>query len=261
MALIDVTLRYGGGAIGRMSGFRVIVPERKTGPFPTLYLLHGLSDDHTAWTARTSVERYVEDLPLIVVMPNGQRGWYTDAVNKPSEGFETYIARELVGFVDATFPTIAARGGRALAGLSMGGYGALKLALKNPDLFCAAHSFSGAVDMSSRNLNDNTQWVKELKLVFGDVIAGTPNDLFALTKDGDPATRPAISFDCGVKDFLIEDNRRFHAHLNALGIDHVYAEYPGDHNWEYWDTHIQDALPWIARQLGIAGTDPLPDGG
>jgi S-formylglutathione hydrolase FrmB len=258
MALIDIALRSG-GAIGRMSSFLAIVPEGRPGPFPVLYLLHGLSDDHTGWSRRTSVERYVENLPLIVVMPNGQRGWYTDAANKPNEQYETYIARDLVGFVDATFPTIAARQGRALAGLSMGGYGALKLALKNPDLFCAAHSFSGAVDMATRSQEDDDDWTHELKLIFGDVIAGTPNDLFTLAKDGDPATRPAISFDCGVDDFLIEDNRRFHAHLTKLGIDHIYAEHPGDHNWEYWDTHIQDALPWIAKQLGIKQPDPLPE--
>ena len=250
MALFDISLR-GGGAIGRMSQFQAIVPEGKTGPFPVLYLLHGLSDDHTAWPRRTSIERYVDDLPLIVVCPNAHRSWYTNAAGKPSEDFETYIVRDLVDFVDATFPTVKNRSGRATAGLSMGGYGALKLALKHPDMFCAAHSFSGAVDMASRSLEEESPWTLELRLIFGDKIAGGPEDLFHLAKAADAATRPALSFDCGRSDFLIEDNRRFHAHLESLKIPHQYTEHEGDHNWQYWDTHIQEALPWLASHLGI----------
>ena len=258
MALLDISLR-GSNAIGRMSQFRAIVPEGRKGPFPVLYLLHGLSDDHTAWTARTSVERYVESMPLIVVMPNGQRSWYTNAVGKPSENFETYIVNELVDFVDATFDTIPNAAGRALAGLSMGGYGAVKLAVKNPDRFCAAHSFSGALDMAGRSPDWEDAWGLELRLIFGNHLVDGTEDIFAIVKNTPKGALPAISFDCGVEDFLIEHNRRLHAHLNTLGIAHEYTEYPGDHNWEYWDAHIQDVLPGIAKRLGIEGTDPLPE--
>jgi len=257
MALIDISLR-GSNAIGRMSQFKAIVPEGKKGPFPVLYLLHGLSDDHTAWTARTSLERYVESMPLIVVMPNGHRSWYTNAAGKPNENFETYIVSELVSFVDATFPTIPTAQGRALAGLSMGGYGAVKLAVKNPDLFCAAHSFSGALDMASRQGGAEDAWSRELNLIFGNHLTDGTEDIFAIVKNTPKPALPAISFDCGIDDFLIEHNRKLHAHLDKLDIAHIYQEYPGDHNWQYWDLHIQDALPWIAKQLGIADPPAEP---
>src|ERR1044071_6734116 len=99
-----------------------------TGPFATFYLLHGLSDDHTIWLRRTSIERYVSSLPLIVVMPDGERGFYTDA--QEGFAFESAITKDLISFIDRTFPTKADRSGRAIGGLSMGGDGAVKLALK-----------------------------------------------------------------------------------------------------------------------------------
>ena len=103
------------------------------GPFPASYL----SDDHTAWTRRTSLERYVEGLPMIVAMLDGRRGWYTDSSVEPRGAFETFILRDLVGFVDRTFRTRADCGGRVIAGLSMGGCGAVKRAWKFPEVFCA----------------------------------------------------------------------------------------------------------------------------
>ena len=109
------------------------------------YLLHGLSDNHTAWMRRTSIERYVEGLPLIVVMPDGGRGWYADSVTEPAGAFATFIVRDLIGCVDRTFRTAATRAGRVIGGCPMGGYGAMKLALKYPEMFCAAASHSGAL--------------------------------------------------------------------------------------------------------------------
>jgi enterochelin esterase-like enzyme len=129
-------------SLQRQMSAMIIVPEKKPGPFPVLYLLHGLSDDHTAWTRFSNVEMYVQSLPLIVVMPDTERGWYVDALHDPGKKFESMIIDDLVPFVDGAFRTTAAAEGRAIAGLSMGGYGALTLALKHPDMFCAAHGFS-----------------------------------------------------------------------------------------------------------------------
>lgn len=257
MALSEIKLG-GSQALGRMNSFMAVLPEGGDGPFPVLYLLHGYSDDHTGWVRRSNVERYVGKYPMIVIMPDGEHGWYTDAAAAPYAKFETYITKELVGFVDRTFHTIAERRGRAIAGLSMGGYGALKLALKNPDIFCAGHSFSGAVEIASREgslkqrFEDSTSpWAIEQGLVFGDAPSGGPEDLRTIILKGDPKTRPVFSFDCGVDDFLIEDNRRFHAFLEENKIPHAYEEFPGGHDWNYWDTHIQTTLARTAKLFGI----------
>ena len=243
-------------ALGKMAAFTAIVPDDKPGPFPVLYLLHGLSDDHTAWTRRSGIENHVMGLPLIVVMPNGERGFYTDARDNPRAAFETNIVRDVVGFVDRTFRTVPSREGRALAGLSMGGYGAFKLALKHPDMFCAAVSHSGALGFARRDFSQENDWGREWRPVFGASPAGGPEDVFALAAASDPATRPALRFDCGVDDVLIEENRALHTHLDALGIPHEYQEHPGEHNWKYWNTHIQDTLKFFGGVLALEGSKP-----
>lgn len=257
MAVCEIHLGNN-NALQKMTSFMAILPEGKSGPFPVFTLLHGLSDDHTAWTRRTSVERYVQDLPLIVVMPNGERGFYTDAIDNPLAAFETVVTRDLINFVDSTFQTIPTREGRVVAGLSMGGYGALKLALKNPHLFRAAVSHSGAVSFGSIPFDapQVPAWLQEFVPIFGRNPRGGSEDIFALAKSYTDGTRerallPALRVDCGVDDFLIQDNRNLHAHLEELGIAHEYLEHAGDHNWEYWDAHIKETIAFFARELGI----------
>src|SRR5579859_3914593 len=129
-------LKFFSKSLNKATAADVLLPEcDSSGPFAVMYLLHGLSDDHTIWQRRTSIERYVADLPLIVVMPDGGRGFYTDA--QEGAAYETAIVRDLVDYIDRMFPTMADRSGRCVGGLSMGGYGAIKLALKYPDLFCS----------------------------------------------------------------------------------------------------------------------------
>ena len=255
MAICEFHLDQG-NVLEKMTAFTAIVPDHAPGPFPVFYLLHGLSDDHTAWTRRTSLERYVSGLPLIVVMPNGERGFYTDAKERPRAAFETNLVKDIVGFVDRTFQTIPTREGRVIAGLSMGGYGAAKLALKYPDLFCAAVSHSGAVQFGGREFSPDDDWGREWRAVLGPDPKGGPDDIFALAETIDRAKMPALRIDCGVDDFLIEDNRALHAHLTALGLPHEYAEHPGEHNWEYWDAHIQDTIAFFKRVLKIKPYDP-----
>ena len=137
-------LKYHSKALGKALAADLILPQNDApGPFAVFYLLHGLSDDHTIWQRRTSIERYVAEYPLIVVMPDSGRGFYCDA--QEGDAWETAIIRDLVGYVDKLFQTRTGREGRCIGGLSMGGYGALKLALKFPDMFCSAVSHSGAV--------------------------------------------------------------------------------------------------------------------
>ena len=237
-------------ALRKMTSAVVILPENAgPGPFPVCYLLHGLSDDHTAWTRRTNLERYVEGLPLVVVMPDGGRGFYTDSATEPAGAFETFLLRDLIGFVDRTFQTRAARTGRVIAGLSMGGYGAIKLALKFPETFCAAASHSGA--LWRPDLLDAYEG-SELHRVFGDHPGGGPNDVYALAEQAVRADLPALHFDCGTEDYLLPQNRLFHQHLSALSIPHEYSEHPGGHDWNYWDAHIRETILFFVEMLGMS---------
>jgi putative tributyrin esterase len=247
-AMATSELHYFSEALGKQTSANVILPEGKLqGPFPVLYLLHGLSDDHTVWARRTSIERYVQNLPLIVVMPDGGRSFYCDAV----EGFayQTAIACDLVNYIDGVFHTKAQRSGRCLGGLSMGGYGAIKLALQFPDLFISAHSHSGALTFAHGRMADQL----EIRRILGQTATGGgPNDLFRLADEADRTKWPHLRIDCGTGDFLLEENRAFHGHLKNLGLEHEYQEYPGAHDWAYWDLHIREALSFHARHLGLS---------
>jgi putative tributyrin esterase len=243
------TLNFHSPALAKACSMTVIVPEGSVGqpPFPVCYLLHGLSDDHTSWARQTSIERHVAGLPLIVVMPDGGRGFYCDAVDGPA--YERHLLDDVIGFVDRTFHTMPERQGRVIGGLSMGGYGAIKLALKYPQLFCSAVSHSAALDVQRRL--ERPEVAAEMRRIFGPAPGGGPNDPYALAATIDRTLLPALRLDCGLEDGLLEENRAFHRHLEQLGIPHEYAECPGAHTWEYWDCHIQEALAFHQRVLGL----------
>jgi putative tributyrin esterase len=243
------TLNFHSPALAKACSMTVIVPEGSVGqpPFPVCYLLHGLSDDHTSWARHTSIERHVAGLPLIVVMPDGGRGFYCDAVDGPA--YERHLLDDVIGFVDRTFHTMPERQGRVIGGLSMGGYGAIKLALKYPQLFCSAVSHSAALDVQRRL--ERPEVAAEMRRIFGPAPGGGPNDPYALAATIDRTLLPALRLDCGLEDGLLEENRAFHRHLEQLGIPHEYAECPGAHTWEYWDCHIQEALAFHQRVLGL----------
>jgi putative tributyrin esterase len=239
-------LRYSSPSLGINTAANVILPEPSLdGPFHVMFLLHGLSDDHTIWARRTSIERYVDGLPLIVVMPNGGRGFYTDAI----EGFayEKAIAGDLADVVRKFLPV---REKWCVTGLSMGGYGAVRLALRFPSLFVSAASHSGAMDFGHwPRLRDDTP--EEWRRILGDSPAGGVNDLFSLAAGLKKGSRPHLRFDCGVDDFLIEANRGYHAHLDGIGYAHQYQEFPGSHEWGYWDEHVQEAIAFHRKNLGF----------
>ena len=247
-------LKYFSKSLEKMIAANLILPNPDIpGPFAVFYLLHGLSDDHTAWMRRTNIERYVEGLPLIVVMPDTGRGWYTDEA--AGMAWESSIIKDLLPYIDKMFPTRANREGRCIGGLSMGGYGAVKLALKFPDLFCSGVSHSGALGRGHDTIpQDGTEWNVFMTRVFGPNPQGGENDIFALAEKLEPSNRPAIRIDCGVDDFLLWDNQQCHKHLLAIGYEHEYAEFPGEHNWAYWDIHVQEAIAFHCKNLGITPT-------
>ena len=250
MALCE--LHWSSGVLGKHVGTYVYIPDDAAPPFATLYLLHGLSDDYTIWLRRTSIERYATRHKLMIVMPDGFRGFYTN--NAAGPAYATYIAKELIETIERTFPAKRSRGSRGVGGLSMGGYGALRLALAHPELFAAATSHSGAVLHGSRNHPrvGGAVGEEEFRRIFGEEPVGTDHDVLALAHRAQAArTLPALRIDCGVDDDLIDDNRALHAKLDALRVPHEYEEFPGGHNWEYWDAHVQEALTFHANHLTV----------
>ncbi len=240
-------LRYFSSALQKHTSVNLILPDPKLrGPFPVMFLLHGLSDDHSIWMRRTSIERYCDGLPLIVAMPDGGRGFYLDAV----EGFayETALARELPEFLRAWLPTTERW---CVTGLSMGGYGAVRFALRRPELFVSAHSHSGAVAFGHGAVLPDRPESREFERLIGTNPAGSDYDLFALAERLSPDQRPKLRLDCGTEDFLLEANREFHRHLASLGFEHEYEEFPGEHEWGYWDLHVREALAFHRRNLGF----------
>jgi S-formylglutathione hydrolase FrmB len=211
-----------------------------------MFLLHGLSDDHTIWQRRTSIERYVDGLPLIVVMPDGGRSFYVDAVEGAAYG--TAIGQELPDLISAYFP---ARKPWCITGLSMGGYGALKLALDHPDRFQSAVSHSGATHFGHALEGPDEEFNREFKRVVGSDPRGSRFDLHAEVLRVPKDRLPAMRLDCGVDDFLLWANREFHEHLVRNQIPHEYEEFPGEHNWPYWDEHVQEAIAYHRRNLGF----------
>lgn len=209
---------------------------------PVLYLLHGLSDDCTIWERRTSIERYATEKGIAVVMPEVRRSFYADEA--VGEAYWTFVAEELPRIVARTFRVSTAREDTFVAGLSMGGFGAFKLALHHPDRFAAAASLSGAVDPASLSLELSTGHLAE-RVWGGREITGTDDDLVGLLGAADPAALPALFLDCGTEDQLIDQNRRFLDAADAAGVEVTSRLRPGAHTWDFWDQGIQDVLDWL----------------
>ncbi len=242
-------------ALGLSTSMTVILPQPtltqiglvgdvRTGPPPVLYLLHGLSDDDTIWMRRTSIERYVTPLGLAVVMPQVHRSFYADQAD--GGRYWTFVAEELPELVARFFRVSQRREDTFVAGLSMGGYGALKLALRLPRRFAAAASLSGALDVAALARSPRDEDPMIWRRIFAErPVAGSPDDLLALVAGADPASLPALHVSCGTKDDLLADNRRFVAACERAGVPVDTDFGPGDHDWAYWDTRIQDVLAWL----------------
>ncbi|TAG28851.1 MAG: esterase family protein [Verrucomicrobia bacterium] len=255
------TLHWFSQILGKHTTAQVILPDVGTPPFATFYLLHGLSDDSTTWMRRSRIEYYARELPLIVVMPDGYRSFYTKPVEGPD--FARHIGEELPGMIERHFRARAERSARAIGGLSMGGYGALRVGLGHADRFCSINSHSGAVGWGNfdyktgpaapRSLNGRgEEFLRELGRIFGDDPRGTEHDLGVLARRAlKKGNLPKLLLDCGEEDFLIDDNRVFNAALEADGVPHIYREFPGVHDWDYWDLHVREALAFHAANLGL----------
>lgn len=227
----------------------VIMPHRyvnDTMHFPVLYLLHGWSGDYSNWVLKApDLLHAVDENGFIVVCPDGNYdSWYFNSPVDTTMKYETNVALEIPAYIDAHYRTIVSRNARAITGLSMGGHGALYLAIKHKDIFGAAGSMSGGVDL--RPFAEN--W--GIKKYLGDYVSHKENwdknvvvNLIDSLQNGDLK----IIFDCGVNDFFIQVNRNLHQKLLDKKIDHDYTEKPGEHNWVYWNNSVQYQLLFFRK--------------
>ena len=220
--------------------------------YPVLYLLHGGGGHFRDWLNQTPDKMLVKNLAdqynIIIVMPEGETfGWYLDSPFDPTSKFETYITKEVIQKIDNTYRTVRSNKGRVITGLSMGGHGAMYLSTRHPDIFGAAGTMSGAMDMNYTKYSLNEDFKKTLIERFEKLLGTSDvtkevyvknsviNMAETIKKNGMP-----VIIDCGVDDFLIDVNRELHRRLVYNNTPHDYAERPGAHTWEYW----QNSLPY-----------------
>ncbi|WP_322071779.1 alpha/beta hydrolase [Paraburkholderia bannensis] len=222
--------------------------------YPVIYVLHGSGGNYADWTSNTQIGKLADRYHVMLVMPDGgHESWYIDSPFDTASRYETYVGTEVVSYIDAHFRTLATRQARAITGLSMGGFGALRIALDHPEAFGAAGSISGAVD--PRNCEDEPG----IDRIFGNPARHadfwTRNAIVEGANSFEQA-HIALTIDCGVSDSFVQSNRTLHEKLIALGVPHDYAERPGGHTWSYWSNSIRYQVLFFATTFQRNGWHP-----
>ena len=250
------TLAIASAAMHKTYRAAVVLPasyaKNKQARYPVLYLLHGAYGHFADWLKNTPdkqlVARLADQYNLIVVLPEGETfSFYLDSPVSADSQFETYLTKEVLLKIDQTYRTVATGKGRVIAGLSMGGHGALYLAARHPDLYCAAGSMSGALDLMSFNRKLSPTEAAQRAALWAPILGSetvnperfAANSVLSLVDQLHRNNLPFI-IDCGVDDGLLESNREVHRRLLYNHTPHDYTERPGAHNWDYWQT----ALPY-----------------
>ena len=261
---IDVeTIQFKSELIGQVLPYDALLPAGYAGSnkrYPVLYLLHGLFGRFDDWVSRTNLAEYATNYDLIIITPEGHDSWYTDSASVPTQKYEAYFIRELIPDVDARFRTIKDRRARGVAGLSMGGYGALKYALKHPDQFAFAASLSGALD-PARRTEDHPGFAWDILRPSINSVFGTPNSQTRQDNDLHQIARginasqigslPYLYFDCGLEDGFLTTNRELADILLSKKIPHQYRQLPGGHTWAYWDQQVQEVIRLYAQLMAM----------
>lgn len=258
MAIFDIKLFS--TVLQTQTDIRVIIPTPDNAPicaetpfyalgkrYQVLYLLHGATGDCTVWSRYSNVERYAQQHRLAVVCASVGNSFYADMVHGGK--YMTYMTQELPRFIGHMFPVSQRREDCFIAGISMGGFGAYRLALEEPERFCCAASMSGALDviaMAQMYAQDPSGGFSDI-FAPGDLQPGTNNDLPALAarRLGEGCTLPKFYQCCGTEDFLYRLNRVFRDRFQALDVELSYEESPGTHDWDYWDAQIRRVLDWL----------------
>jgi putative tributyrin esterase len=255
-------------SMGRSLKAAVVMPKTykdKKMSFPVLYLLHGaygrFSDWHRKTTDNQLLHKMADTYNIIIVTPEGETfSFYLDSPDNTGSMFESHIIKEVIPYIDAQYRTIARKEGRAITGLSMGGHGALYLSTRHPELFAAAGSMSGAVDMGSLLERDSAEHIKGLMTtVFGKDNANVEmyrrHAVIGMVDKMKDNNLPLI-IDCGTEDYLLEANRELHRRLLYRKIPHEYTERPGAHTWEYWSAALPVHMQYFAGVFASNGVRP-----
>lgn len=247
--------------MGRQLSYNVILPSGydadKTSRFPVLYLLHGLFGSFDDWATKSNVREEASKFNFIIVMPEGENGWYVDSATNDKNKYESYITQELIPTIDRDFRTVDNANSRAIAGLSMGGYGSLKFGLKYPEKFGFAASMSGALNATSfsKEVLARLSFIKgsiDKAYGEGDTKTRLENDIFKLAQNLNEAqikSTPFIYLDCGTEDSLIDTNQNFAKLLREKKIKHEFRQLPGGHDWKYWSRQIREVLQTAQESL------------
>lgn len=262
-ATVD-TLDVLSASMNRTLRAAVVVPDAyKAGQqaFPVLYLLHGGTGNFRDWLSKTPdkrlLHRLADQYKLIIVTPEGDpTSYYFDSPQIKTSQFETFISRELVDRIDKAYRTVRDRKGRLIAGLSMGGHGAMFIASRHPDLYAAAGSMSGVMNINTATWKVPAEFAKSRADNFAKLLgppqtgdAPYPGYTMVTLADKLKANNLPLIFDIGVDDFLIETNRDLHRQLLANGTPHDYTERPGAHTWEYWENALPYQLLFFSKIL------------
>ncbi|SRR6266404_7510548 len=252
VAMRDVT--FHSAALNRDMQYRVFAPESITAgqKLPTVYLLHGVGGGFRDWSNYSDVARFAEH-GLILVMPEGDESYYTNSVSRPQDRYEDYIVNDLVADVEGRFPASSDRANRAIVGVSMGGFGAVKLALSHPQLFAFAGGLSSAVDVPSRpfSIKRVSQWSHH-KSIFGPwkSEARRNNDPFVLARSVDPSKVPYLFLTCGQQEGLLPSNHQLAALLQARHFNYEFHAVPGRHNWNQWNGQLAACFESLLKHIG-----------
>jgi len=247
VVLRDIAFRS--AALNRDMQYRVVLPLAAAPgqKLPVVYLLHGGGGGFRDWTNDSDVARFAES-GLVLVMPEGGSSYYTNAVDPPQDRYEDYIVSDLIADVESKFPVATGRSNRAIVGISMGGFGAVKLALHHPELFIFAGGLSSAIDVPRRAFSiKRLQQSRHYNSIFGSAGGQTrrENDPFALARTANPEAAAYFFLTCGEQEGLLPANREFAALLEARHFRHEFHTVPGGHDWNQWNAW----LPSLFRSL------------
>ncbi len=247
VSMQDVTFRS--VSLDRSIQYRVILPKSLAAgrKYPAIYLLHGGGGNFRDWSNYSDVAQLVGER-FVLVMPEGNSSYYTNAVDRPEDRYEDYITKDLIADVESRFPVLAGRSSRAVVGVSMGGFGAVKIALAHPKLYAFAGGLSSALDVPSRpfSIKRIEQWHR-FRAIFGPRQGQVQrdNDPFLLAQSADPAQTPYIFLTCGEQEGLLAANKKFVHILTERKFQFEFHTSRGNHDWNQWNSW----LPKLSKSL------------